>query len=156
MAAQGRQARGDENECQSGGIGPPNAHRQKDQHQDHRRCGADSGADGDDVGQERPPAHVHGKVTAREVDGKGLTDPRVLKLARGLKLTEDLALTAEFPARRIARVTLTTKDGRMLKSPPTEALSIPTRRSGTPWSWAVLIRALVSFGKHEPPKPGPG
>ena len=75
-------------------------------------------------------AIVHGKVTAREVDGKGLTDPRVLKLARGMKLTEDLKRTAEFPARRIARVTLTTNDGRVLRSADTEALGDPERPLG--------------------------
>ncbi|MBL8690966.1 MAG: MmgE/PrpD family protein [Rhodospirillaceae bacterium] len=75
-------------------------------------------------------AIVHGKVTAREVDGKGLTDPRVLKLARGMKLTEDLSLTAEFPARRIARVALTIKDGRVLKSDLVEALGDPERPLG--------------------------
>ena len=75
-------------------------------------------------------AIVHGKVTAREVDGPGLKDPRVLKLARGMKLTEDLSLTAEFPARRIARVTLTTRDGRVLRSEPTEALGDPDRPLG--------------------------
>ncbi len=75
-------------------------------------------------------AIVHGKVTAREVDGPGLKDPRVLKLARGMKLTEDLSLTAEFPARRIARVALTTRDGRVLRSEPTEALGDPDRPLG--------------------------
>ncbi|MBM3545421.1 MAG: MmgE/PrpD family protein [Alphaproteobacteria bacterium] len=75
-------------------------------------------------------AIVHGKVTAREVDGAGLRDPRVLKLAREMTLTEDLALTAEFPARRIARVKLTTKDGRVLASEPTEALGDPERPLG--------------------------
>lgn len=75
-------------------------------------------------------AIVHGKVTAREIEGAGLKDPRVLKLAREMNLTEDLALTAEFPARRIARVTLTTKDGRVLRSAPTEALGDPERPLG--------------------------
>ncbi len=75
-------------------------------------------------------AIVHGKVTAREIEGAGLKDPRVLKLAREMNLTEDLALTAEFPARRIARVTLTTKVGRVLRSAPTEALGDPERPLG--------------------------
>ena len=75
-------------------------------------------------------AIVHGKVTAREIEGAGLKDPRVLKLAREMNLTEDQALTAEFPARRIARVTLTTKDGRVLRSAPTEALGDPERPLG--------------------------
>jgi 2-methylcitrate dehydratase PrpD len=75
-------------------------------------------------------AIVHGRVTAREVDGAGLRHPRVLKLAQEMKLTEDPALTAEFPARRIARVKLTTKDGRVLASEPTEALGDPERPLG--------------------------
>lgn len=75
-------------------------------------------------------AIVHGKVTAREVDGAGLKDPQVLKLARGMTLTEDLALTAAFPARRIARVSLITRDGRVLRSEPTEALGDPERPLG--------------------------
>ena len=75
-------------------------------------------------------AIVHGKVTAREIEGAGLKDPRVLKLAREMNLTEDQALTAEFPARRIARVTLTTKVGRVLRSAPTEALGDPERPLG--------------------------
>ena len=75
-------------------------------------------------------AIVHGKVTAREIDGAGLKEPRVLKLARQMTITEDPVLTAAFPARRIARVTLTTKDGRVLRSAPTEALGDPERPLG--------------------------
>ena len=47
-----------------------------------------------------------------------------------LKLTEDLTLTAEFPARRIARVALTIRDGRVLKSDLVEALGDPERPLG--------------------------
>jgi 2-methylcitrate dehydratase PrpD len=76
-------------------------------------------------------AVVHGRVAARDIDGAGLRDQRVLKLAREMTLIEDQALTAAFPARRIARVTLTTRDGRVLASPPTEALGDPERPLGS-------------------------
>ena len=38
----------------------------------------------------------------------------------------------------------------------TSFAAITRVRSGTSWSCAVLMSAVVSFGKHEPPKPGPG
>lgn len=75
-------------------------------------------------------AMVHGRLTSREVDGAGLRDPRVLRLSRLVRLVEDPELTAAFPARRIARVTLTVRDGRVLRSPPTEAQGDPERPLG--------------------------
>ena len=35
------------------------------------------------------------------------------------------------------------------------ASTASTIRNGTSWSSAILTSARVSFGKHEPPKPGP-
>jgi 2-methylcitrate dehydratase PrpD len=75
-------------------------------------------------------AIVHGRVTSREIDGRGLRDPRVLKLSSAVKLIEDAWMQAEFPARRIARVALTLRDGRVLRSEATEALGDPERPLG--------------------------
>jgi 2-methylcitrate dehydratase PrpD len=63
-------------------------------------------------------ALVHGRLTAAEIDGDGLRDPEVQRLCKSVRLIEDETYTARFPAERWARVELTMKDGRVVKSPP--------------------------------------
>ena len=50
-------------------------------------------------------------MAAADVDGETLTDPAVLALSRSVRLVEDAALSARFPAERLAQVTLRLRDG---------------------------------------------
>ena len=70
-------------------------------------------------------ALVHGRVTAAEIDGEGLHDPEVLRLSTGMRLIEDESYSARYPAERWARVELTMKDGRVLRSPPSKPRGDP-------------------------------
>ena len=66
-------------------------------------------------------AAVHGGIGVSEITGAGLSDPEVLRLSRGMILSEADAFNAAFPASRRADVTLVMQDGRRLSSGPTEA-----------------------------------
>ncbi|MEM7668203.1 MAG: MmgE/PrpD family protein [Pseudomonadota bacterium] len=70
---------------------------------------------------------VNGAIGPGEVMGEALTDPDVLRLAETMVLTEDPALTGEFPQARKARVVFLMKDGRRLESPVMEPLGDPER-----------------------------
>jgi 2-methylcitrate dehydratase PrpD len=61
-------------------------------------------------------ALVHGQLGPAELDGPGLTDPRVLSLANRIEVLEDPSLTSHFPARRFARVEITTAAGNIYRS----------------------------------------
>lgn len=67
---------------------------------------------------------VHGEVTPLTVT-TGLEDPAVNRLSSLVTIVEDEAHNEAFPARRFARVTLTTHDGRRLASADTEAPGDP-------------------------------
>lgn len=53
---------------------------------------------------------------AAQLTGPGLTDPRVLQLAALMELKEDPDLSASFPARRYAHVTICTHDRRRFEA----------------------------------------
>jgi 2-methylcitrate dehydratase PrpD len=61
-------------------------------------------------------ALVHGQLGPAELDGPGLSDPRVLRLANLIEVSEDPILTSRFPARRYARVEITTAAGDVYRS----------------------------------------
>ena len=67
---------------------------------------------------------VHGEVTPTTVT-LGLDDEAVNRLSASIRITEDDAHNAAFPARRFARVALTLHDGRRLESADTEATGDP-------------------------------
>ncbi|MGI8474856.1 MAG: MmgE/PrpD family protein, partial [Thermomicrobiales bacterium] len=66
-------------------------------------------------------ALVHGQLGLAQLDGAGLRDSRVLLLADHVELVDDPALTARFPAERVARVRIETNDGVILDSGDIEA-----------------------------------
>ncbi|MEM8842019.1 MAG: MmgE/PrpD family protein [Pseudomonadota bacterium] len=70
---------------------------------------------------------VKGQVGPADVMDEALTDRDVLRLAETMALVEDPALTAEFPARRKARVVFHLADGQRLESPVVEPLGDPER-----------------------------
>ncbi|CAA9540126.1 MAG: MmgE/PrpD [uncultured Thermomicrobiales bacterium] len=56
-------------------------------------------------------ALVHGRLGLAQLDGAGLADPRVLRLADRVELIDDPAHSARFPAERLARVRIETATG---------------------------------------------
>ena len=67
---------------------------------------------------------VQGEITPETVTA-GLADPAVNRLSAAVTIVEDDAHNDAFPARRFARVALTTSDGRRFESPDTEASGDP-------------------------------
>jgi len=73
-------------------------------------------------------ALVHaGTLGLGELAGDGLTNPAVLRLADRIVLVDDPALSARFPAERVARVRIETTGGAAHQSPETIA----------PWDFAA-------------------
>ncbi|SMF25552.1 2-methylcitrate dehydratase PrpD [Tistlia consotensis] len=79
-------------------------------------------------------AAVHGRLGLEQIDGPGLADPAVLKLAAGMELVERFEFEAAFPQRRLCEVELTLTDGRKLRSGPTE----PKGHQGAPLGQAEI------------------
>jgi 2-methylcitrate dehydratase PrpD len=75
-------------------------------------------------------ASVHGRLGAAELTGAALKDPAVMRLSELVEIVEDDKFNQLFPAQRIARVEILTKDGRLLDSgdvePNWEASDPPT------------------------------
>ena len=61
-------------------------------------------------------ALVRGRVGVAEIEGTGLADPEVLRLARRVEVRVDPAHDALFPAERWSDVTVSLADGRTLAS----------------------------------------
>ncbi len=59
---------------------------------------------------------VYGDFGIEQVMGESLSDPKILDMMKRLSFEVDEALDAEFPARRICRAEIQTKDGRLLVS----------------------------------------
>jgi 2-methylcitrate dehydratase PrpD len=68
---------------------------------------------------------VRGRLGAQEIMAGGLEDPEIRAMAARVRLVEDAAFSARFPAERIAVVTFTLDDGTVLTSPPTPARGDP-------------------------------
>ncbi|MBA2519867.1 MAG: MmgE/PrpD family protein [Chloroflexia bacterium] len=73
---------------------------------------------------------VHGQLGLTQLSGAGLHDADVLRLVDRIELVDDPALSARFPAERVARVRIETVDGRRLDSgecqAPWDAAAPPT------------------------------
>jgi 2-methylcitrate dehydratase PrpD len=68
---------------------------------------------------------VRGRLGAQEIMTSGLADPEIRAMAARIRLVEDAAFSARFPAERMAVVTFTLDDGTVLTSPPTPARGDP-------------------------------
>jgi 2-methylcitrate dehydratase PrpD len=71
-------------------------------------------------------ALYHGRLGVEELIGENLHDPAVLALSDSIELINDPALSAQFPARRFARVELHTQAGEVFTSKETEPNWEPT------------------------------
>ena len=78
---------------------------------------------------------ARGEVGAAEVSEAAFADPEIRRLAQGMTIRESEAYNAEFPARRLAHVVLSLRDGRRLTSPTTE----PRGDAEAPLSDAELL-----------------
>jgi 2-methylcitrate dehydratase PrpD len=66
-------------------------------------------------------AFRHGELRPADFIGSGLGDGEVLEISRRLELVEDPALSARFPAERLAWIELEWQDGRVERTPPVPA-----------------------------------
>ena len=62
-------------------------------------------------------ALLRGDFVPGDVAGEALTDQAVVELSRRIRLVEDTALSARFPAERFARVRARLRDGTVIESP---------------------------------------
>jgi 2-methylcitrate dehydratase PrpD len=69
---------------------------------------------------------TRGGLGGSDIGGAALADPAILDLSHRIDLVVDDALAARFPAERLARVTFTLHDGRMLASDITPARGDPS------------------------------
>lgn len=75
-------------------------------------------------------ALVFGRVGADEIAAPGLADARVQRLLGAMTLIEDPVFSSRFPAERWARVGVTLRDGRTLRSAPAQTRGIPEHPLG--------------------------
>jgi 2-methylcitrate dehydratase PrpD len=68
---------------------------------------------------------VRGRLAADEIMSDGLADSAVVAMAERIRVVEDEAFSARFPAERIAVVRITLDDGTLLESQPTAARGDP-------------------------------
>ncbi|MEC5322204.1 MmgE/PrpD family protein [Aurantimonas sp. A3-2-R12] len=66
-------------------------------------------------------ALVKGDVGPAEISGPALRDPEILRLSEAVRLVEDPAFNARFPAERWARIELHMEDGSIVRSGPASA-----------------------------------
>ena len=70
-------------------------------------------------------AIVFGELGPEQISGQVLQHPEVTRLSAAVKIVEEDQFNLEFPARRLARVVLHTKDGQSYQSEVTEARGDP-------------------------------
>ncbi|SDE83728.1 MmgE/PrpD family protein [Limimaricola pyoseonensis] len=87
---------------------------------------------------------VRGRVGPQEVAPEALDDAAINRMADRIVFTESEAFNAAFPARRFAEVTIVLKDGRRLRSGPTEA-------SGDPEAPAPMDEVRAKFHAYADP-----
>ena len=95
---------------------------------------------------------VNNKVEVEEVSGRSLTDPRVLELAKKVKLVEDPALTRQFPLKCLARVSITLKNGDVLSNSTLSAKGDPADPYSTEelkQKFLMLVNGSISYEARE-------
>lgn len=70
-------------------------------------------------------ALVKGRLGVRETTGTALHDPETLRLSDGMMLVDEPAISALFPARRLARVRIVLRTGATVSSREMEAIGEP-------------------------------
>ncbi len=85
-------------------------------------------------------ALVHGDVGFKQVHESGLQDARVFAMMDKLHFSVDPELDAQFPQKRLARVEITLKDGRVLTSPVYSAPGEHTDNVDLAWMQEKFLR----------------
>jgi len=93
---------------------------------------------------------VNGKIGPSEITEKCLVDENILKLAKKVVLEEDLEITAQFPLKCLARVSVTLKDDTLLKSDTLSAKGDPDN----PYSETEMIEKFMEQTKMLPDNGG--
>jgi len=96
-------------------------------------------------------ALAHNRFGPDDVLGPGLADRAARALVPLIQVTVDPGLDRAFPARRLAVVTVTTRDGSTFTSPATEAPGEPEDPE-----WAAIIEAKLAAVAAEQGHPSPG
>lgn len=65
-------------------------------------------------------ALIHGRLGLEELNGEGLNNLDVLRLAEIIEMEEDQTYNAHFPTKRFARIHIETTQGKILTSPETQ------------------------------------
>lgn len=86
-------------------------------------------------------ALLHGDVRPEHVADEALGDPRLARLTERIHYREDQDYSRLFPARRVARVEIRTKDGRTLAAAPREPRGDPS----APLSTAELEAKFLHY-----------
>lgn len=90
---------------------------------------------------------VRGTVGPEDVMEVRFADPEIRRLATGMTVTENETFNAAFPARRFSEVELLLKDGRVLRSGPTEA-------PGDPEAPVPMAEVRAKFHHYAAPRIG--
>jgi 2-methylcitrate dehydratase PrpD len=90
---------------------------------------------------------VRGQVGAEEISAQGLADAEVGAMTSRIRLSEDAALSARFPAERIAIVEIRTTDGRVLSSAQRAARGDPE----APLSDEEIAQKFRALARHLAP-----
>lgn len=87
---------------------------------------------------------LHRSINANHIDKDGLRDEAVASMVKRMRLKEDPAISALFPAQRLARVRIQTKSGRVHQSELVAAKGDP----GCPLSDVELIAKFKRYTAH--------
>lgn len=80
-------------------------------------------------------AFVRGTIGVAEITENGLSDPKIIELAKRIEITETDEFNAAFPARRFARVHVHLKDGQVFTSDATQAQGDPENKVSDTVIW---------------------
>jgi 2-methylcitrate dehydratase PrpD len=89
---------------------------------------------------------VRGRIGAEEIGAEGLADSAIAAMVDRIALRERAEFSAAFPARRIAAVSITRRDGAIFTSPPTTARG----DADTPLPDDVLAAKFADLTRHLP------
>src|SRR5262249_2946568 len=89
---------------------------------------------------------VRGRIGAEEIGAEGLADQAIASMVDRIALRERPKFSEAFPAKRIAVVSITRKDGVIFTSPPTTARG----DADTPLGDDVLAAKFADLTRHLP------
>ena len=94
-------------------------------------------------------ALVHGEFGYAQLKEEALSDPAVLAMMKRLSFETDPELDARFPAERLCRVTIRTKDGKEFTSPLCQPRGEAWENIGVDWLRDKFCRITADFYTEE-------